>query len=89
MLLIELSARFVSVTFESINDEIVDAQRRIVQALNLDRSTLAQLEHERFVLTHTWHLPGLAPVALTEASTWGWIVADMRDDWNRVFAFET
>jgi hypothetical protein len=62
MLLIELSARFVSVTFESINDEIVDAQRRIVQALNLDRSTLAQLEDgERFVLTHAWHLPGLEP----------------------------
>jgi signal transduction histidine kinase len=62
MLLIELSARFVSVNYESINDEIVDAQRRIVEALNLDRSTLAQLEDgERFVLTHTWHLPGLEP----------------------------
>ena len=61
-LLIELSAHLVSVTFDSINDEIIDAQRRIVQALNLDRSTLAQLEDgERFVLTHTWHLPGTEP----------------------------
>jgi signal transduction histidine kinase len=61
-LLIELSARFAGVTFESIDDEIVDAQRRIVQALDLDRSTLVQLEDgERFVLTHTWHLPGLTP----------------------------
>jgi signal transduction histidine kinase len=61
-LLIELSAHLVGVTFDSINDEIVDAQRRIVQALNLDRSTLARLEDgERFVLTHTWHLPGMEP----------------------------
>ena len=33
MLLTELSAHFVSVTSESIDFEIVDAQRRIVQAL--------------------------------------------------------
>jgi signal transduction histidine kinase len=61
-LLIELSAQLVGVTFDSINDEIVDAQRRIVQELDLDRSTLAQLEGgDRFVLTHTWHLPGMEP----------------------------
>lgn len=61
-LLIDLSAHLVGVTFDSINDQIVDAQRRIVLALNLDRSTLARLEDgERFVLTHTWHLPGLEP----------------------------
>jgi PAS domain S-box-containing protein len=62
MLLTELSAHFVSVTFESIDHEIVDAQRRIVQELDLDRSTVAQLESgERFVITHSWHLPGLEP----------------------------
>jgi CheY-like chemotaxis protein len=62
MLLTELSARFASVTSESIDSEIVNAQRRIVQALDLDRSTLAQLaDGERFVMTHTWHLPGLEP----------------------------
>ena len=50
MLLTELSAHFVSVTFESINRQIVDAQRRIVQELDLDRSALPQLEGggERF-----------------------------------------
>jgi signal transduction histidine kinase len=61
-LLIELSAHLVGVTIDSINNEIIDAQRRIVQALNLDRSTLALLKDgERFVLTHTWHLPGMEP----------------------------
>jgi PAS domain S-box-containing protein len=62
MLLTQLSANFVSVTSESIDNEIINAQRRIVQALDLDRSTLAQLEGgDRFVITHAWHLPGLEP----------------------------
>src|SRR5882672_10145295 len=62
MLLTELSTRFVSVTSASIDKEIVDAQRRIVQTLELDRSTLVQLhDNERFVLTHSWQLPGLSP----------------------------
>jgi hypothetical protein len=43
MLLTDLSARFVTVTAESIDDEIVNAQRQIVQALDLDRSVLGQL----------------------------------------------
>jgi len=62
MLLTELSTRFVSVTSASIDKEIVDAQRRIVQSLELDRSTLVRLhDNERFVLTHSWQLPGLPP----------------------------
>jgi hypothetical protein len=31
---------------------------------------------------------GKLDVALAEAATQGWIVADMKNDWNRVFAFE-
>ena len=60
MLLTELSARFVGVTPASMDDEIVNAQRQIVQALDLERSTLVQLEGgDRFVVTHTWQVPGL------------------------------
>jgi formate hydrogenlyase transcriptional activator len=62
ILLTELSARFVGVTSTSLDDEIIDAQRQIVQALDLERSTLAQLEgSERFVVTHTWQVLGLDP----------------------------
>jgi phosphoglycolate phosphatase-like HAD superfamily hydrolase len=31
---------------------------------------------------------GKLEVALTEAATRGWTVADMKNDWNRIFAFE-
>jgi formate hydrogenlyase transcriptional activator len=62
MLLTELSARFVGVTSASLDEEIINAQRQIVQTLDLDRSTLTQLEgDERFVVTHNWHLPGFEP----------------------------
>jgi formate hydrogenlyase transcriptional activator len=62
MLMTELSTQFVGVTSASIDAKIVDAQRRIAQTLELDRSTLVQLQdNERFVLTHSWQLPDLHP----------------------------
>jgi len=62
MLLTDLSARFVSATPESMDEEIVNALRQIVQALDLDRSTLAQREgDEHFVVTDSWQLAGLKP----------------------------
>jgi hypothetical protein len=64
ILLTEISARFVGSTPESIDAEIINAQKQIVQALGLDRSTLAQLqEPDRFVVTHCWAVPGLSPKA--------------------------
>jgi formate hydrogenlyase transcriptional activator len=63
LLLTELSARFVSATPESINNEIINAQKQIVQALDLDRSTLAQLqESDQIVITHSWTVPDVRPI---------------------------
>jgi formate hydrogenlyase transcriptional activator len=62
MLMTELSTQFAGVTSASIDEEIVNAQRRIAETLELDRSTLVQLrDNERFVLTHSWQLPDLKP----------------------------
>ncbi len=62
ILLTELSTRLVGVTSSSLDDEIINALQQIVQAMDLDRSTLTQLEgSERFVVTHAWHLPGHEP----------------------------
>jgi transcriptional regulator with GAF, ATPase, and Fis domain len=61
-LLTDLSARFVSVTAVSMDDEIVNAQRQIIESLDVDRCTLAQLQDgERFVATHSAQLHGLPP----------------------------
>lgn len=79
MLLTELSARFVSVTAESIDDEIVDAQRQIVVALDLDRSVLGQLKEgaDGFVYTHYWFRPGLEPSSVLTTSHLPWIASKL------------
>jgi len=79
MLLTELSARFVSVTSQSIDGEIVEAQRQIVEALYLDRSVLGQLQGDAgFVITHSWYRPGLEtlpPSAVKNLPWWASIIA--------------
>src|SRR6516165_7583117 len=75
MLLTEISARFVGATPESIDAEIINAQKQIVQALDLDRSTLAQLqEPDRFVVTHCWAVHGLEPIPGLVVKDIPWLV---------------
>ena len=54
-LLAELSARFINLPADRIDSEIEDAQRRICEHLDLDRSTLWQVREgdpEALLLTH-------------------------------------
>ena len=62
-LLTDLSARFVHVPADQVDRMIEEAQRRIVQALGLDRSALLQRsdEEENLVITHAWAMPSFAP----------------------------
>lgn len=61
-LLADLSARFIHVPADQVDQMIEEAQRRIIQALGLDRSALLQRaedEHD-LVVTHAWAVPDLA-----------------------------
>jgi transcriptional regulator with GAF, ATPase, and Fis domain len=62
-LLADLSARFVHVPADQVDRMIEEAQRRIVQALGLDRSTILQRSdaEEDMVITHAWAMPSFAP----------------------------
>jgi formate hydrogenlyase transcriptional activator len=62
-LLADLSARFVHVPADQVDRMIEEAQRRIVQALGLDRSTLLQRTdtEDDLVITHAWAGPEFAP----------------------------
>ncbi|HSB82351.1 MAG TPA: sigma 54-interacting transcriptional regulator, partial [Candidatus Methylomirabilis sp.] len=62
-LLADLSARFVSVPPDQMDGLIQEAQRRIVEALGLDRSTLLQRAdaEDDLVITHAWAEPGFTP----------------------------
>jgi two-component system sensor kinase FixL len=61
-LLANLSARFVNLPPERIDSEIADAQRRICELLDVDRSTLWQVserEPRAVLLTHVHQPPGI------------------------------
>jgi transcriptional regulator with GAF, ATPase, and Fis domain len=74
ILLTELSARFVRVTSESIDQEIVNAQEKIVLALDLERSTLVQTENGGHnVVTHSWQMPGVAPFPTLAVNVLPWM----------------
>ncbi len=58
-LLADLSARFVHVPADQVDRLIEEAQRRVVEALGVDRSTLlqrAEAEND-LVITHAWAVP--------------------------------
>ncbi|MFB1489863.1 MULTISPECIES: sigma 54-interacting transcriptional regulator [unclassified Thiocapsa] len=63
-LLADLTASFVNVEPEVLDDLIVDALRRIVQFLGVDRSTLGRYEQNsgQLTTTHSWAVPGIEPV---------------------------
>jgi hypothetical protein len=61
-LLADLSARFVHVPADQVDRLIEEAQRRIGQALGVDRSTLLQRADtaDDLVITHAWAVPDFA-----------------------------
>ena len=64
-LLAQISARFVNVPADQIDNEIEGAQRRICEFLDRDRSSLGQVperERKAMILTHVHQSPGSPPV---------------------------
>jgi len=57
-LLSDLAAGFINLEPERVDQAIEDCLRRIVEALDLDRSTLAQRSGDDLVITHSWAVPG-------------------------------
>src|SRR5215510_5085200 len=60
-LVIDLAAGLVNLKSERVDQAIEDCLRRIVEALGLDRSTLAQRSGDDLVVTHSWAVPGQVP----------------------------
>ena len=83
-LLIELSARFISLAPEHVDREIQDAQRRICDHLGFDRSSLFEQpvgNPAAFLLTRLYQRPGmpLPPVGKLDAgAVFPWTVEELR-----------
>lgn len=63
-LLSDLSARFIVLPANKVDDAIEGAQRFIVETLDLDRSVVYQFSSQTnaFLITHLWSRPGLPPL---------------------------
>jgi formate hydrogenlyase transcriptional activator len=68
----DLSARFVNLDSDLIDGANQDAQRRVVEALDLDRSSLFQFSDDaRMVFSHYWAPPGFEPAGAGSPDTGG------------------
>jgi formate hydrogenlyase transcriptional activator len=84
-LVADLASHFVNLDSNLIDGAIQDAQRRLVEALGLDRSSLFQFSETdgALVFTHYWSRPDLPPpdAGLMTADSFPWIRAQvMRGD---------
>ncbi len=78
-LLAEISARFVSLPTDRIDNEIEDIQRRMCEILDLDRSTLWQTSavdsEARLLLAHRYQVSGPpVPIGLDATDLFPWTV---------------
>jgi len=69
-MLAEISATFISLSADQLDAQIKEGQKRICEALGLDRSTLGQISDEhKIVVTHSWAAEGFEafpPVSQTD-----------------------
>jgi len=80
-LLADLSARFVGLPARELDREIEAAQKRICQALSLDRSTLGQFLGPKgeATFTHSWAVAGFEPNPLAPVTNlFPWISEEVR-----------
>ena len=87
----DLSARFVHLPAESVDDEIMEAERRICQSLDIDISALWQRSAEpepSFILTHYYSAQdGPQPLLRLPDTTFPWIRRNMIE--GRVLALSS
>lgn len=64
-LVADIASHFVAIESDQIDDAIRDSQRRLVEVLGIDRSSLFQLDDDGLMqFTHTYSLPEFSQVAL-------------------------
>jgi len=80
-LVADVAARFVDVPASEVDACIEDSQRRLVEALDLDRSALFQLvDGGDLAYTHSWTRPEheVPPARLSLAADFPWFLARLR-----------
>ena len=82
-LIADLAAGFVTIDSDLVDGAIEDAQHRLVEALDIDRSALFEFDtQDNPVLTHYWSQPGLPPLPMERGvpiAQFPWIAAKIRN----------
>ena len=74
----ELAAAFARVSAPEVDGAIEQWLRRIVEFFDADRSSLAQLTPEGFLVTHSWARPGYQPATGLREQALPWLCAKFR-----------
>jgi formate hydrogenlyase transcriptional activator len=86
-----LAAAFVSVEAAQVDEAIIDSQRQMVEALDIDRCGLWQFtdDGENIAPTHSWVRPGCPPLAAAKSASrqFPWFLSKVRA--NEIVWFET
>src|SRR5262245_50724453 len=79
-LLSRLSATFINLPADHIDDQIERGLQQIVEFLGIERSSLAQFsEGGELVVTHSHTVPGFTPLPRVNlAAAWPWYTARIR-----------
>jgi formate hydrogenlyase transcriptional activator len=85
-LLAELSAMLVNIPASDVDGQIREAQKRICETLDLDRSTLAQVPPEGggAVITHSWAREGFEPSPPLSQQDIPWLARTVIEGGQRV-----
>jgi transcriptional regulator with GAF, ATPase, and Fis domain len=82
-LIADIASQFVNLDSSLVEGVIEDAQRRLVEVLDLDRSGLFEFDADgNLVLAHFWARPGSAPLPIERQSVttlFPWMAARMRE----------
>ena len=72
--LAEISATFISLPADQLDDKITEGQQRICETLGLDRSTLVQISDENeSIVTHSWAAKGFEALTHLSQSDFPWM----------------
>jgi signal transduction histidine kinase len=82
----ELAAAFVRVPAPDVDSEIERWLRRIVEFFDADRSSLAQMTSEGFLVTHSWARPGYELTTGIRERAMPWLAAKFRRGEPLVFS---
>ncbi len=82
----ELAVAFVRVPAPDVDSEIERWLRRIVEVFDADRSSLAQMTSEGFLITHSWARKGYEPATGIREPAMPWLAAKLRRGEPLVFS---